>query len=136
MAPARGYKSSQEILRDLRLDRNYTIADPSLPAGCIQSSDPRWQQARARYTIAVWQSFSDRPVPEQLYLEAYGQTQRTQLLVREKPREVLQKTSSQILMEKFLEAIQKKLDEPVTGQNTVETPPQTREESLDHLTSH
>jgi hypothetical protein len=35
MAPARGYKSSQEILRDLRLDRDYTIADPSLPAGCI-----------------------------------------------------------------------------------------------------
>jgi hypothetical protein len=41
-----------------------------------------------------------------------------------------------MLMEKFLEAIQKKLDGPVTGQNTVETPPETREESLDHLTSH
>ncbi|RFN50373.1 hypothetical protein FIE12Z_5344 [Fusarium flagelliforme] len=119
MASARRYVSSDEILRDLGLDRDYTIADPSRPTPPSRRSDPRWKQARARYTMAVWQSFSDRPVPERLYLQAYGQTQRTQLPVREKPREVLE--------EKLREVLQERPDELVTGQNTVETHPQAPE---------
>lgn len=127
MAPTRAYKSSAEILRDLRLDRDYTIADPTLPARPSQRSDPRWKQARARYTMAVWQSFSNRPVPERLYLQAYGQTQRTQLPLRKKPREVLQENLQQALQDRLQEIVQEKPDEPVTGQDAVETPAQAPE---------
>lgn len=125
MAPAH-HKPSNETLRHLRPDYDYTI-DPLRPTRPFQRSDPRWKQARARYTIAVWQSFSDRPVPERLYRQAYGRTQRAQLPVREKPHEVLQENSQEVLEEKPKEIVQEKPDEPVTGQDTVATSAQVPE---------
>ena len=125
MAPAH-HKPSNETLRHLRPDYDYTI-DPLRPTRPFQRSDPRWKQARARYTTAVWQSFSNRPVPARLYRQACGLTQRAQLPVREKPCEVLLENSQEVLQDKRLGVSQKKSNEPVTRQDIVETPPQAPE---------
>ncbi|KAJ4015289.1 hypothetical protein NW752_006743 [Fusarium irregulare] len=125
MAPA-DHKSSNETLRDRRPDCDYTI-DPLCPARPFQRSDPRWKQARARYTMAIWQSFSDRPVPDRLYRQACGLTQRAQLPMREKPREVPTENSQEVLQDKRPEVSQEKSNEPVARQDTVKTPPQAPE---------
>ena len=119
MAPDH-HESSNETLRNLRPHCDYTI-DPLRPDRPFQRSDPRWKQARARYTIAVWQSFSDRPVPDRLYRQACGLTKRAQPPVREKPGEVLLEDSQEVLQDKRPEVSQEKSNEPVTRQDTVKT---------------